>query len=106
MNKQQIIDEVLEEVRKRLEDEFTESELTRTEFKCIDTKGEVIIVNSKEVPAGTVIGNGTDWEAFRILSFSGESPWVTYTGTKHTHETFAHMVRCRGRLPKIIHWGL
>ena len=102
MNKQKII----EEVRKQLESEFNERELTGTQFKCIDTNGDVIIVNSEEIPAGTLIGGGTDWEAFRILSLSGEAAWVTYTGMTHKHETFAEIMRGRPRLPRIIHWGL
>lgn len=46
------------------------SPLSPTEFKCIDTKGEIVILDSKEVPGGTLIGYGDSnyykREAFRV----------------------------------------
>ncbi len=96
----------MKELRKKLENEFNEFELTGTQFVCIDTNGDVIVLNSKEVPAGTLIGNGTDWVAFRILSFSGEAAWVADTGLTHSHETFTEMMGWQDTLPRIIHWGL
>ena len=83
--------------------------LSPTEFKCIDTKGEFVILDSKEVPGGTLIGYGdSDYykrEAFRALVCNeDDKPWVLYTNVKLTHEQFAEMMR--KRQPQILYWGL
>lgn len=85
--------------------------LSPTEFKCIDTKGEIVILDSKEVPGGTLIGYGdSDYykrEAFRALVCNeDDKPWVLYTNVKLTHEQFAEMMRKRTILPRILYWGL
>lgn len=105
MNKQQIIDEVLEEVRKWLEDEFKEPELTGTQFECIDNNGELFIADAQEVNTGTLI-IVDNWEVFRILETSERKPWITYRGDAYTHEQFAELMRDECVKPKIIHWGL
>lgn len=50
MDIQKMIDE---EFRKKLEKEFTE--LTGTQFECIDNNGELFIADAKELNTGTLI---------------------------------------------------
>ena len=77
-----------------------------TEFLCIDIDGGIVILNSRHIPTGTVIGYD-NWEAV-LLPFGDEKekPWVLGTGLKMSHETFAQMMRSRNTPPKIIYWGL
>lgn len=103
MNMRKMIDNVVEEFRQKLENELTPPESTK--FLCIDTNGEIIIVDSETIPAGTLIG-GENWEAFRTLVlFDHEKPWVLSTNLKMSHEIFTETMRGRRTLPKIIHWG-
>ena len=103
MDKQKIIDEVLEEVRKRLEKEFTE--LTGTQFECIDNNGELLIADAKELNTGTLI-LVEDWEVFRIIETFEQKPWITYIGEAYTHEQFAELMREQNVKPKIVHLGV
>lgn len=86
--------------------------LSPTEFKCIDTDGEIVILDSKEmIPGGTLIGYGdSDYykrEAFRALVCNvDDKPWVLYTNERLSHEQFAEMMRKRTILPSILYWGL
>ena len=81
--------------------------LSPTEFKCIDTNGKVVTLNSKEVPAGTLIDYGSKREAFRALVVDIDNkPWVLYTNKKLSHEQFAEMMRGLTNHPEILHWGL
>ena len=61
---QKMIDDAVEEFRKKLEKEFTE--LTGTQFECIDNNGELFVADAKELNSGTLI-IVEDWEVFRIL---------------------------------------
>lgn len=63
MNMQKTIDDVVNEFRQMLENELLPTESTK--FLCIDTDGEVAILDSKQIPSGTFIG-GDCWEAFII----------------------------------------
>ena len=105
MNKQQIIDEILEEVRKRLENEFKEPELTGTKFECRGTNGELFIADAKDFNTGALI-IVEDWEVFRIQETSDQKSWITYIGEAYTHEQFAELMRKQFVKPKIIHLGL
>lgn len=79
--------------------------LSPTEFKCIDTNGKVVTLNSKEVPAGTLIDYGSKREAFRALVVDIDNkPWVLYTNKKLSHEQFAEMMRGLTNHPKILYW--
>lgn len=81
--------------------------LSPTEFKCIDTNGKIVTLNSKEVPAGTLIDYGSKREAFRALVFDIDNkPWVLYTNKKLSHEQFVEMMRGLTNHPKILYWGL
>ena len=60
MNMQKTIDDVVNEFRQMLENELLPTESTK--FLCIDTDGEVAILDSKQIPSGTLIG-GDCWQA-------------------------------------------
>lgn len=103
MDIQKMIDDALEEFRKKLEKEFTE--LTDTQFECIDNNGELFIVDAQELNPGTLI-IVEDWEVFRILETSYQKPWITYIGEAYSHEQFAELMREQFVKPKIIHVGM
>ena len=103
-NMQKTIADVVNEFRQKLEKELTPTKSTK--FLCIGTDGEVAILDSKQIPSGTLIG-GDCWEAFRVLTFDdGDKPWVLNTGLQMSYETFAQTMRGRRSLPKIIYWSL
>lgn len=113
---QKRLDEVIEELQQTLQ-EFQQKEFQQklenglisikpTEFMCIDTNGEMTILDSKSIPAGTLIG-GRNWKMFRMaVLFDNDEPWITDTGAEVSHETFAELARVRRTPPKIIHWGI
>lgn len=106
MNMQKTIDNIVNEFRQMLENKLLPTESTK--FLCIDTDGEVAILDSKQIPAGTLIG-GDCWEAFRVLVFGDgddEKPWVLNTGLKMSYGTFAQTMRSRRTLPRVIYWSL
>ena len=103
MDIQKMIDDAVEEFRKKLEKEFTE--LTDTKFECIDTNGELFIADANQIEVGTLI-IVDDWEMFRILGASEQKPWITYTGKPYTHSQFADLMRNQPCTPKIVHRGL
>ena len=81
--------------------------LSPTEFECVNMDGKIVVLDSKAIPAGTLIDYGGKREAFRACAFDEyDKPWVSYTNLKMTHEEFAEMMRGRSNLPKIIYWGL
>lgn len=98
----------VEEIQQKLAINSDNSKpLSPTEFKCLDTNGKIITLNSKEVPAGTLIDYGGKREAFRALVVDIDNkPWVLYTNKKLSHEQFAEMMRGLTNLPKILYWGL
>lgn len=102
---QKTIDSLVNEFRQKLENELTPDESTK--FLCVDTDGEIVILDSKRIPAGTLIGSDC-WEAFRVITLfgNGEKPWTSSTGFKMSHEMFAQAMRDRPTLPKIIYWPL
>lgn len=100
---QKTIDKAINEFRRKLENELLLNESTK--FLCIDTDGEITILDSKSIPAGTLIG-GDNIEAFRVLTFDDdEKPWVLTTNLQMSYETFARIMHSQCTLPKIIHWG-
>ena len=105
MDIQKMIDDALEEFRKKLEKEFKEHELTGTQFECIDNNGELFVADAKELNTGTLI-IVEDWEVFRILETSEQKPWITYMGDAYTHSQFAELMRKQFVKPKIIHVGM
>ena len=105
MDIQKIIDDALEEFRKKLEKEFKEHELTGTQFECINNNGELFVANAQELNTGTLI-IVEDWEVFRILETSEQKPWITYIGEAYSHEQFAELMREQFVKPKIVHNGM
>lgn len=104
-NIQKMIDDALEEFRKKLEKEFKEHELTGTQFECIDNNGELFVADAQELNPGTLIIVG-DWEVFHILETSDQKPWITYIGEAYSHEQFAELMREQFVKPKIVHNGI
>lgn len=102
---QKMIDDAVEEFRKKLEKEFKEHELTGTQFECIDNNGELFIADAQELNAGTLI-IVEDWEVFRILDTFEQKPWITYIGEAYTNKQFAKLMREQFVKPKIIHAGM
>lgn len=98
----------VEEVQQKLAlNNDNDKPLSPAEFKCIDTDGKIVPLNSKEVPAGTLIDYGSKREAFRALVVDIDNkPWVLYTNKKLSHEQFAEMMRGLTNYPKILYWGL
>jgi hypothetical protein len=81
--------------------------LSPTEFECVNMGGKIVVLDSKTIPAGTLIDYGDKREAFRALAFDEyDKPWVSYTNLKMSHEEFAEMMRGRSNPPKIVYWGL
>lgn len=95
MDIQKMIDDAVEEFRKKLEKGFTE--LTGTQFECIDNNGELFVADAQELNTGTLI-TVDGWEVFRILETYDQKPWITYIGEAYTNEQFVK--------PKIVHEGL
>lgn len=102
---QKMIDDAVEEFRKKLEKEFKEPELTGTQFECIDNNGELFVADAQELNTGTLI-IVDDWEMFRILETSDQKPWITYIGEAYSHEQFAELMREQFVKPKIMHNGM
>ena len=104
MDIQKMIDDAVEEFRKKLENEFKEPELTGTLFECVNNNNELFIAKANELEVGTLI-LVEGWESFRILETSDQKPWITYTGEAYTHLQFADLMREQSVKPKIIHMG-
>lgn len=104
-NIQKMINDALEEFRKKLENEFKEPELTGTQFECIDNNGELFVADARDLNTGTLI-IVEDWEVFRILETSEQKSWITYIGETYTNEQFAKLMREQFVKPKIIHAGM
>lgn len=103
MDIQKMIDDAVEEFRKKLEKGFTE--LTGTQFECIDNNGELFIADAKQFEAGTlIVVDG--YEAFRILETSEQKSWITYSGEALTHGKFAELMREQIVKPVIVHNGM
>lgn len=104
-NIKKMIDDAVEEFRKKLENEFKEPELTGTLFECIDNNGELFVADAQDLNVGTLI-LVEDWEVFHILETSEQKPWITYFGDVYTNEQFAKLMREQFVKPKIIHAGM
>lgn len=102
-NMQKMIDDAVEEFRKKLENEFPEP--TGTQFECIDNNGELYIAHAEEFTTGTLIFVD-DGEVFRVLEASDQKPWITFIGEEYTHSEFAKLMREQFVKPKIIHMGV
>lgn len=87
---QKRLDEVIEELQQALQKFQQKVSIKPTEFMCIDTNGEIIILDSKEIPIGTLI-SGDNIEAFHVLTFDDdEKPWVL---TTNLQMSMRHLLR-------------
>ena len=85
MDIQKMIDDAVEEFRKKL--------------------SELFVADAQELNTGTLI-IVEDWEVFRILETSDQKPWITYIGEAYSHEQFAELMREQFVKPKIVHNGM
>ena len=52
-----------------LQQRIEELALSPTEFECVNMDGKIVVLDSKTIPTGTLIGYGDKREAFRALAF-------------------------------------
>lgn len=106
MNKQQIIDEVLEECRKQLNEAYNNDniELGPTEVELITKDLETVAYPAELFEAGTLLNCG-GWEAFCIVNSEGNR-WVTINGEQYSDEQFADLMRHNGSKVMVIHGGM
>lgn len=106
MNKQQIIDEVLEAYRKQLEDVYeNDIETTGTQVKLINKNLETVVYDIEDFDIGTLLNCG-GWEAFLIVNDKSERRWVTFSGEQYSDEQLADLMRHNGAKVMVIHLGL
>lgn len=71
--------------------------LSSTEFMCINTNGEIITLDSRQIPEGTLI-NYSGYNHFKMAALvtnKNDKPWVLYTNMRLSHEQFAEMMCAR-----------
>lgn len=106
MNKQQIIDEVLEECRKQLNETYgNDIELGPTKVELITKDLETTAYPVTLFECGTLLNCG-GWEAFLIINDELERRWVTFSGEQYSDGQFADHMRRNGAKVMVIHWGL
>lgn len=106
MNKQQIIDEVLEEFRQKLDKAYNDTpDLKGTQVELIDSDLETVVYPVECFYPGTVLNCG-GWEAFCITNEELERRWVTINGEQYSDEQFANLIRRCGAKVAVIHWGM
>lgn len=103
-NIQKMIDDAVEEFRKKLENEFKEPELTGTQVELINKDLETVVYPVEEFDVGTLLNCG-GWEAFLIID-GMERRWVTFSGEQYSDEQLADLMRHNGAKVTVIHWGL
>ena len=106
MNKQKIIDEVLEEVRKKLDDAYNDNiELEPTDVLLINKDLDTIAYPIELFETGTLL-NCDGWEAFLIVNDKLERRWVTLSGQQYSDGQFADLLRHNGAKVVVIHGGM
>ena len=106
MNKQKIIDEVLEECRKKLNEAYgNDIELGPTEVERINKKLETDAYPIDCFEPGTLLNCG-GWEAFCTSNGEVGRRWVTFSGEQYSDEQFADLMRHNGAKVMVIHWGM
>lgn len=102
MDIQKMIDDAVEEFRKKLEKEFTE--LSGTQVELINKDLETVVYPVEEFDTGTLLNCG-GWEAF-LINDGPERRWVTFSGEQYSDEQLAVLLRHNGAKVMVIHWGL
>jgi len=103
-NIQKMIDDAIEEFRKKLEKEFKQPELTGTQVELINKDLETVVYPVEEFDIGTLLNCG-GWEAF-LINDGPERRWVTFSGEQYADEQLADLMRHNGAKVTVIHWGL
>lgn len=104
MDIQKMIDDAIEEFRKKLEKEFKQPELTGTQVELINKDLETVVYPVEEFDIGTLLNCG-GWEAF-LINDGPERRWVTFSGEQYADEQLADLMRHNGAKVTVIHWGL
>lgn len=104
MNIQKMIDDAVEEFRKKLEKEFKQPGLTGTQVELINKDLETVVYPVEEFDIGTLLNCG-GWEAF-LINDGPERRWVTFSGEQYADEQLADLMRHNGAKVTVIHWGL
>lgn len=103
-NIQKMINDAVEEFRKKLEKEFKEPELTGTQVELINKDLETVVYPVEEFEVGTLLNCG-GWEAF-LINDGPERRWVTFSDEQYADEQLADLMRHNGSKVSVIHWGL
>lgn len=101
-NIQKMIDDAIEEFRKKLEKEFKQPELTGTQVELINKDLETVVYPVEEFDIGTLLNCG-GWEAF-LIKDGPERRWVTFSGEQYADEQLADLMRHNGAKVTVIHW--
>ena len=82
-------------------------DLTSTQFECFTPECQLIVMDSFDIEAGTVICVG-GWEAMRVIGDGSpnEKGWVGFDGRTYTHEEFADTVRSTHGVVRVVHYGI
>lgn len=107
MNKQQMIDETLEEFRKKLDEVYNNDsiELGPTEVELINKNLETVAYPAELFEVGTLLNCG-GWEAFCITNEELERRWVTFNGQQYSDGQLADLLRHNGSKVMVIHGGM
>lgn len=83
------------------------SDLTSTQFECFTPECQLIVMDSFDIEAGTVVCVGC-WEAMRVIGNGNhnEEAWVGFDGCTYTHEEFADIVRSTHDVVRVVHYGI
>lgn len=108
MDIQKMIDDAVEEFRKKLNEAYNASdndiELMGTYVELINENLETVIYPVEHFNCGTVLNCG-GWEAFCIVNMEGNR-WVTINGEQYSDEQFADLMRHNGVKVMVIHGGM
>ena len=106
-NIQKMIDDAVEEFRKKLDEAYnTDSpELSGTQVELINKDLETVTYSVENFDTGTLLNCG-GWEAFLIVNGELGRRWVTFSGEQYSDEQLADLMRHNGAKVTVIHWGL
>lgn len=107
MNKQQMIDEAVEEFRKKLDEVYNNDsiELGPTDVLLITNDLETVAYRVELFETGTLLNCG-GWVAFLITNYELERRWVTFNGQQYSDGQFVDLMRHNGDKAMVIHWGV
>lgn len=105
-NIQKMIDDAIEEFRKKLDEAYNtdSTELSGTQVELINKDLETVVYPVENFDTGTLLNCG-GWEAF-LINDGPERRWVTFSGEQYSNEQLADLMRHNGAKVMVIHWGL